>query len=30
MEGVQYKNIKILFEMNQYYKEVKRITLTFL
>jgi len=27
---VQYKNIKILFEMNQYYKEVKRITLTFL
>ena len=30
IEGVQYKNIKILFEMNQYYKEVKRITLTFL
>ena len=30
MEGVQYKNIKILFEMNQYYKEVKKITLTFL
>ena len=30
MEGVQYKNIKILFEMNQYYKEVKRIALTFL
>ncbi len=30
MEGVQYKNIKILFEMNQYYREVKRITLTFL
>ena len=30
MEGVQYKNIKILFEMNQYYKEVKRITLIFL
>ena len=30
MEGVQYKNIKILFEMNQYYKEVKRITLTFI
>ena len=30
MEGVQYKNIKILFEMNQYYKEVKRITLSFL
>ena len=30
MEGVQYKNIKILFEMNQYYKEVKRITLAFL
>ena len=28
MEGVQYKNIKILFEMNQYYKEVKRVTLT--
>ena len=30
IEGVQYKNIKILFEMNQYYKEVKRITLTFI
>ena len=28
MEGVQYKNIKILFEMNQYYKGVKRVTLT--
>jgi len=28
IEGVQYKNIKILFEMNQYYKGVKRVTLT--
>lgn len=28
-EGVQYKNIKILFEMNEYYKGVKRVTLTF-
>ena len=30
MEGVQYKNIKILFEMKKYNKEVKRITLTFI
>ncbi len=29
VEGVQYKNIKILFEMNEYYKGVKRVTLTF-
>ena len=28
-EGIQYKNIKILFEMNEYYKGVKRVTLTF-
>lgn len=28
-EGVQYKNIKVLFEMNEYYKGVKRVTLTF-
>lgn len=27
-EGVQYKNIKILFEMNQYYEGIKRVTLT--
>lgn len=26
-EGVQYKNIKILFEMNQYYEGIKRVTL---
>lgn len=29
IEGIQYKNIKILFEMNKYYKGVKRVTLTF-
>ena len=29
IEGVQYKNIKILFEMNEYYKGVKKVTLTF-
>ena len=29
IEGVQYKNIKVLFEMNEYYKGVKRVTLTF-
>lgn len=29
IEGVQYKNIKILFEMNEYYKGIKRVTLTF-
>lgn len=29
IEGVQYKNIKVLFEMNKYYKEVKKVTLTF-
>ena len=29
IEGVQYKNIKVLFEMNKYYKGVKKVTLTF-
>ena len=29
IEGIQYKNIKILFKMNKYYKGVKRVTLTF-
>ena len=29
IEGIQYKNIKILFEMNEYYKGVKKVTLTF-
>ena len=28
-EGVPYKNIKILFTMNKYYKGVRRVTLTF-
>ena len=27
--GVPYKNIKILFTMNKYYKGVRRVTLTF-
>ena len=29
IEGVQYKNIKVLFEMNEYYKGVKKVTLIF-